>query len=76
MSKFIRNLLSRQLGQKRMSDALHHKLGIREPLGLPKEAKFLDCGCGTRFLCFEAANDGFRTYGFTLTKNVSKNFLI
>ena len=57
-----------------MMDVLHQKLGIRKSLGLPENAKFLDCGCGVGFLCFEAINDGFRAYGFDIDKERIEKF--
>ncbi len=68
--------LIRQLEDKRMIGVLHQKLGIRKSLGLPENANFLDCGCGASFLCFEAANDGFKAYGFEVMCVKRGGFLV
>ena len=42
-------------------------MNLRQRLSLPKDSKFLDCGCGFGNSTIQAENDGFASFGFDIS---------
>jgi 2-polyprenyl-3-methyl-5-hydroxy-6-metoxy-1,4-benzoquinol methylase len=74
MRRETKDLFLRALANKQTRRNSKKRLGLRKELGLPRDSRFLDAGCGFGLYSAMAANDGFDVIAFDVQRRfVSSN---